>query len=76
MREFGHQCGGKPVTNVTKPVTKVTPLASPKPAPVTKVTETLEQERDRLLARLAEIRAELGAMSPAERQRRARRKPA
>lgn len=57
-----------PVTPVTKrpyPVTNVTPHVTP-------VTETLEQERDRLLARLAEIRAELGSMSAAERQRRAR----
>lgn len=58
-----------PVTPVTKrpyPVTNVTP-------PVTLVTKTLEQERDRLLVRLAEIRAELGSMTPAERQRRRRR---
>ena len=84
--EWRHVCGGlpgsatrdkaepggvpvlEPVTARAKSVTIVTKS-------VTNVTEALEDERDRLLARLAEIRFELGAMTPAQRKRRGRAKP-
>lgn len=61
-------CRRRPVQNIEAPkvVTKVTPK---KVAPVTIVTSDLAEERDRLLARLAEINAEIGPMTVADRQR-------